>query len=128
MTQQEHLERVQNLFSRWRAERKPRQRIPETLWSEAHELSKSLGISQTCQKLRLNQGAFKHYREKLEEATAPDSPDQSFLELPKSQILSRPFRAEISIGLVGGHRLSIRLEDSNEKSVALFLRHLMTDS
>lgn len=128
MNLQANLERVQGLFSSWRAERKPRQRIPDQLWAEALELSKNFGVTRTCQTLRLNQGSFKRYREEVEGSDSISSPIQDFLELPKNPIPSNPLRADISIEFPKGHRVSIRLEDTEVETASRFLRLLMKDS
>ena len=128
MNQQKSLERVQGLFSSWRAERKPRQRIPDQLWAEALELSKSFGVTRMCQTLRLNQGTFKRYREEVEGSPNASSSTQDFLELPKSPITPSPFRAEISLEFSKDRRVSIRLEDTDIETASRFLHLLMNDS
>lgn len=128
MNHQDHLKRVLDLFSAWRAERKPRQKIPDKLWSEALELSKGLGVTRTCQELRLNQGTFKLYREKIEGSTSAESTAQDFLELPRSPLAPNSFRADISIELPKGRRVDIRLEESDVETASRFLRLLISDS
>ena len=128
MNQQKQLERVQGLFSSWRTKRKPRQRIPHKLWAEALELSHTLGVTRTCQTLRLNQGSFKRYREEAEESSNTSSSAQDFLELPNSPLATKPFRADISVELSKGRRVSIRLEDTEIETVSCILRLLMSDT
>ena len=48
------LEGVRRRFERWRATRKGRSRIPDSLWASAALMANTYGISRTAQALRLN--------------------------------------------------------------------------
>ena len=60
------LEVVRRRFERWRASRKGRARIPDTLWASAALVAETFGISRTAQALRVNPSRLKkHLAQKL---------------------------------------------------------------
>ncbi len=53
------LEGVRRRFERWRATRRGRTRIPDTLWTSAALVADTFGISRTAQVLRVNPSRLK---------------------------------------------------------------------
>ena len=53
------LEGVRRRFERWRASRRGRTRIPDTLWASAALVADRFGISRTAQVLRVNPNRLK---------------------------------------------------------------------
>jgi hypothetical protein len=76
------LEGVRRRFERWRAMRKGRARIPDTLWASAALVADTFGISRTARVLRVNPSRLKtRLAEKLA-ASVPELEDEPrFVEL-----------------------------------------------
>jgi hypothetical protein len=69
-------------FERWRSQRKPRTRIPETLWSVATELARDFGVNRTAKTLRLDYyGLKKRLERPVGDDASPAKVNPSFLEL-----------------------------------------------
>lgn len=77
------LKDVEKKFARWRRTRRPRERIPETLWSAAAKLTKKISIHKVSRRLHLNHTALKQRADGRTTSSAhADGCAPSFVEVP----------------------------------------------
>lgn len=109
-------EPVRGQLQAWRQTRKPRERIPESLWQAMSELARSFGVGRVAQALGVGYHALK------ERVRGPGQPGRSrnnpaaFVELP----LPAPMRqseclVELEDGL--GAKMTLRLAPSSGSEV-----------
>jgi len=76
------LEGVRRRFERWRAMRKGRARIPDTLWASAALVADTFGISRTARVLRVNPSRLKRRLAQKPVASLPElEGEPRFVEL-----------------------------------------------
>jgi hypothetical protein len=66
------LEGVRRRFERWRATRRGRTRIPDTLWASATLVADTFGISRTARVLRVNPSRLKKRLAQRSAANVPE--------------------------------------------------------
>jgi hypothetical protein len=68
------LDRLRKRLERWRQTRKPRSRIPDSIWAAAVTVAKTYGVNRTARTLRLAYYSLKERVEREAVATAGASP------------------------------------------------------
>ena len=79
------MERVRQRFERWRRTRKPRTRIPDSLWAAAVELAGTYGLHRTARALPVEYYSLKKRLEQESVAARgrdEPGPGTTFVELP----------------------------------------------
>ena len=81
---QARMQAVSALFDQWRSTRKKRDRIPESLWEEAADLSPSYSTCQISKALRLD---FKELKRRIRDRSSRAAPSE-FVELKVERLFS----------------------------------------
>ncbi len=81
---QDKMQRVNVLFDQWRSTRKKRDRIPESLWEAAADLSPSYSTCQISKALRLD---FKELKRRIRDRSSWAAPSE-FVELKVERLFS----------------------------------------
>ncbi len=106
------LERLRKRLERWRQARKPRSRIPDSLWAAAAALAKTYGVNRTARTLRLAYYSLKERVDREAAATAGASAmpvTAPFIELMTSPCTgSCQCRLELENGDGGKMRVQLR--------------------
>ncbi len=78
------MERLRKRFERWRQTRKPRTRIPDSLWAAAVEIARTYGLARTARAIRLEYYSLKKRLEQRSTAAGRHEPsaEPTFVELP----------------------------------------------
>ena len=103
------LEAVQDLFDRWRKEKKHREPIPPSLWEAALSLTGIHSVYAVAKRLRLNYTNFKALAESRPVRTAP-----TFIELA-------PLTGTIELTKPTGERMTITVSCNVADLVRVFL-------
>jgi hypothetical protein len=118
------LQRVRQRFERWRQTRKPRTRIPDSLWAAAVRATSTYGFHRTCRALRLSYYALKE-RVERQSTTAVDQTDEApaapFLELPPSAF-ARPCECTVEWENVAGAKMRVHLKGTPMPDLAALSR------
>jgi hypothetical protein len=102
------LEGVRRRFERWRATRRGRTRIPDTLWASAALVADTFGISRTARVLRVNPSRLKKCLVQKLAASVPElEGGPRFVELG---LLSPNGSCECLLELEDGNGAKIRIE------------------
>lgn len=119
LRKQPSLEDVQEQFTKWRATRQRRSRIPEKLWSAAVELTEQYSINKISKALQVNYSTLKNKAAlHTQEKTTPIVPHPCFLELPLPQ---SPSQSECLIEMENRHGEKIRMHFSSESNLDLLV-------
>ena len=103
------LARVQEQFTAWRQTRKPKSRIPETLWELAVEQAVAQGLHRTARALKLDYYALKKRVLKAQgnEEGGREEKSPAFLELPPVLAPAKECLIELQQGT---HHLRVHLK------------------
>ena len=114
LTQTRQFVRLRRRLSTWRERRRPRQRIPETLWQAAAALAGIHGVSPVASALRLNYYDLQR-RASSTAGSGKASATASFLEVPVASltaVLAAP--SIIEWAHPSGSRLTLRLQNTQD--------------
>ena len=91
------VERLRKRFERWRRTRKPRARIPDSLWAAAVELAGTYGLARTARAISLEYYALKRRLEQRSAAAGRSGPsaEPTFVELPPVPTSACEFTLEL---------------------------------
>lgn len=104
------LVRLEQRFARWRKNRSPGERIPESLWNAAEKAAADFGVSPTANALKVNYYALK---KRLEHHTVDSTITQpAFIELPASP-MAAPAECTIELEHHNGARMHVHLKGQN---------------
>jgi hypothetical protein len=101
----EDLARGWKRFRAWRAQRKPRSRIPQALWKLAVRLANIHGISRTSAALGLDYYSLKKQMEAAAGQPRPGNP--AFVELPSPVMVGKQCLFEMDNGSGATMRLQL---------------------
>lgn len=104
---QHHLEAVCEAFEQWRNTRQRRDRIPESLWNAAVDLSVSHSTFRIAKTLRLDYNELKH---RIQERSS-QSPPPGFVEVKVSPLFSAA-PCIVELRSPSGFELKIQLDAS----------------
>jgi hypothetical protein len=118
------LDGVRRRFERWRATRRGRTRIPDTLWASAALVADTFGISRTAQVLRVNPSRLKKRIAQKLAASVPElDGEPRFVELgPFSSNGSCECLLELEDG--NGAKMRIELKGMAAPDLAAFSQGL----
>ena len=106
------LERLRKRLERWRQTRKPRSRIPDSLWAAAVTVAKTYGVNRTARTLRLAYYSLKERVERESAATAGAS------ALPATV----PFIELVTSPSTGSYQCRLKLENGDGAKMRVQLR------
>jgi|GWRWMinimDraft_5_1066013.scaffolds.fasta_scaffold11677_3 hypothetical protein len=112
------LEAVKSRFHQWRASRSKRSKVPECLWDDVRQLSKSYNYSQLSSQLRISyQQLHTHLKEGDQQHNNHSSPESNFINahMPLSQWSSPSSDGVLEIQ--GGHGLSLKATGLNHQDL-----------
>jgi hypothetical protein len=111
--------RVQRKLERWRAQCRPRERIPEELWREAAGLGAAYGIHRTAKALRLDYYSLKN-RVAVAAESGVNGPE--FVEVLGDGLPTARPECVIEVEDTGGVTMRIRLTGGEGPDVAALVR------
>jgi hypothetical protein len=103
---------VRRRLEAWRKSRKPRDRIPETLWGAMARAARDCGVSRVSTALHVEYPALKARVAALEKAIRPSlalSP-QAFVELKALPVLPTPTTGVVELEDSSGTKMTLRME------------------
>jgi len=103
------LEEVAEHFAHWRQQKRPGERIPESLWRAAIALAERDGLSRVARRLRLKRGDLKRHRQRLSADQDHGEPAATFVELTPAP-MTLPRFAPASLELIRPDGLRLRIE------------------
>lgn len=112
------LEAVKSRFHQWRTSRSKRSKVPECLWDDVRQLSKSYNYSQLSSQLRISyQQLHTHLKEGDQQHDNLSSPESDFINahMPLSQ-WSLPSSDGV-LEIQGGHGLSLKATGLNHQDL-----------
>ncbi|MEA3638540.1 MAG: hypothetical protein VBE63_01185 [Lamprobacter sp.] len=112
------LEEVAEHFAHWRQQKRPGERIPESLWRAAIALVERDGLSRVTRRLRLKRGDLKRRRYLLSGDQRPGQPAATFVELTPAP-MTRFAPAALELIRPDGLRLRIESGDSRDAQAVL---------
>ena len=103
-------------FAQWRSTRVRGERIPTSLWSEAADLARELGVCRVAQVLRLDYYKLKRLAAEARPPRSnasqePSSPSPHFIELPPP---SAPSRQQVVVELENAIGDKLRIQVSGQ--------------
>ena len=90
------LERARSRFQAWRGRRKAGERIPQSLWALAVQLTNAHGVGRTAAALGLDYYRLKERAETA--ASEPQSSSPAFVELTSPVLVAKQCRFELDNG------------------------------
>jgi hypothetical protein len=112
------VERVRKRFERWRRTRKPRARIPDSLWAAAVEVAGTFGLHRTARALPVEYYSLKKRMEQHSVAGRgrhEPGPETAFVELP-------PVEHGFAAAPASGWDCSLELEDTAGSKMRIHLK------
>ena len=106
------LARGRDRFTAWRRTRRPKARIPESLWELAVRLASTYGLHRTTRALKLDYYSLK---KRVEAAAHREKNASAFLELPPVPVSVQECVIECEDGAV---RLRVHLKGYNAAEIA----------
>ena len=105
------LEGVRRRFERWRQTRRPRSRIPDSLWAAAARAASTYGVHRTCRALRVDYYALKKRAERSTSASHPaeEAATVPFLELAPSAFAG-PCECTLELEDAAGAKMRVHLK------------------
>jgi hypothetical protein len=117
------LKQVEKKFRRWRSTRRPRERIPEELWSEAAALTGAMSVHKVSKRLRLNPTTLKRRAGKTPGFVHGQGDDPAFVEIPWAAGLERVVEIRRSDGAV----MTLKLRGDGAADMAVVIRSFLGD-
>ena len=111
------LEWLQKRLDAWRKSKKPRSRIPETLWAAAVRAAVQYGINRTAKTLRLD-----YYNLKKRHAASAKDPAPAFIELQPATSSASEYAIELEAR--DGTKMRIQIKGMKMPDVIAFSREL----
>ncbi len=113
------LEDVACAFARWRQDRKPGARIPDTLWAQASEAAEAHGMTATAHRLGLNHSQLKRRSKVVAPVSTPE-----FVELPLGGLPLLGHESVVEVEDASGSRLRLVLRGVSAGEVAAAAKEL----
>ncbi|MGC9371599.1 MAG: hypothetical protein ACP5DX_18870 [Paracoccaceae bacterium] len=104
------LEALAEQFTHWRHQKRPGERIPESLWRAAIALAERDGLSRVTRRLRLKRGDLKRHRQRLSADQDQGEPTATFIELTPAPMTPPPRFAPAALELIRPDGLRLRIE------------------
>ena len=111
--------RAQRNIERWRAQRRPRERIPDDVWREAAQLACAYGINRTAKALRLDYYSLK---DRVATAAEPGENVPGFVEVFGGGMATGGSECLIEIEDAGGVKMRIRLPAGERPDIVALAR------
>ncbi len=109
------LEGVRRRFERWRQTRRPRSRIPDSLWAAATRAASTYGVHRTCRALRVDYYALK---KRVERSTSAPHPAEEAAAVPFFELAPSAF--------AGPCECTLELEDAAGAKMHVHLKGVAT--
>ena len=114
------LEKLGARLQSWRDKRTTPAPLPETIWAEAAELSRRLGLTRVSKALRLDYGRLK--RLSLENSSfCPTPPGATFVEL----VPKLTNKCLVEVESAGGAKMKIQMENADYHGLAALVREFV---
>jgi hypothetical protein len=119
------LEKVRRRFECWRRTRKPRSRIPNSLWVSAVKMARAYGMCRTARALRVGYYSLKK-RVEEEAVVAPFGPEEN--AVPTFLELAPPLRTgfgqcTLELEDAGGAKMRVQLNGFESLDLAALTRN-----
>lgn len=116
------LARAQSRFRVWRTQRRPGQRIPESLWARAVRLAMKHGINRTAAALALDYYSLKQRTEEAADRAPSSGP--AFVEVPAPIVAGKQGLFELDNG--AGATLRVQLVGYDATDIEALTRRFWT--